>query len=358
MDTTQRTDPHRPSAIIPADYEFVAIWADNIGGGHTMGAGINLQVEFIQEQRRRCREHMEQTGGTYAHIETSGSCQVCGNVQAIYLAFYYHAKSNSYIRVGFDCSQKLDMSGSVDEFNLFRRNVQNHREAQAGKRKAIAILADQGLSEAWDIYTAEYPKHLETCKASGRNQFGDDNGVENPCSCELQQRVRQFDQFPERTTRDIVSKLVRYGSVSDKQTGFVRSLLQQIHDRPIIEAQRKAEADQAGPVPTGRVRMQGVVIMVKEYDKPQFHYHDSDTVTKILVKLENGSKVMGVRFSNVDKGEKVDFVATVEASKNDVKFGFFKRPMVPKSDEQITADKQAKKRAAADKKFITTVAWA
>ena len=342
-----RTDVHTPSQIIPSDYEYVAICTMNI-----VGFG---DAQFMLQERETVRRHMERTKGEYAHVETSGSCQVCGNVQAIYLALFYHAKSNSYVRVGFDCTQKLEMSGDLPAFNLFRRNVQNAREAQAGKRKAIAILADAGLSEAWDIFTAPAIEHNEGCAAKGIHANGDDNGVYNGCTCGFEKRWRQDNAFEEITIRNIVGKLVKYGNISEKQIVFVRNLLTKITQRPIIDAQRKAEADAAGPVPTGRVQMTGTVLMVKEYDKPRFHYNDSDTVTKVLIRLENGSKVMGARFANVEKGQTVTFVASVSASKDDPKFGFFKRA---KLQSDIDASKKMSKDYQEAKKLMKIVAWA
>lgn len=160
MKTKQRTDVHRPGVIVPSEYDYVAVWTMNIQG---LG-----DCEFIRREREICKAHMARTGGTYAHVETSGSCQCCGNVQAIFLVLFYHAKSNTYIRVGIDCSEKLGMSGDSGAMNLFKKNVANAREAQAGKRKAQAILADAGLTATWEIFTAEYPNHSEGCPARGQ----------------------------------------------------------------------------------------------------------------------------------------------------------------------------------------------
>lgn len=313
-----RNDIHAPSQIIPSDYQYVAIWTMNI-----QGIGDAL---FMLQERETVRRHMERTKGEYAHVETSGSCQVCGNVMAIYLALFYHEKSNTYLRVGFDCTAKLEMSGDTTAFNLFRRNVQNAREAQAGKRKAIALLADAGLSEAWDIYTQTCDGHLTICVGAGLNSFGDHNAVEKGCNCDYDARWKAYNAFEERTTRDIVGKLVKYGNISDKQKEFVTKLLAKIQQRPIIEALRQAEKDAAGPVPTGRVQMQGVVLSMKTVERQTHYYGDDGMSTKLLIQLENGSKVWGNRFANLEKGDRVKFTATVQVSRDDAKFGFYKRP--------------------------------
>lgn len=341
-----RTDIHRPSSIIPEDYQYVGVWTMNI-----QGIG---DAQFILREREIIRKHMEQTKGEYAHVETTGSCQVCGNVQAIYLSLHYHAKSNTYLRVGFDCEAKLGLSS--EDHNLFRRNVANAREAQAGKRKAIAILSEAGLIAAWDIYTAKWESHLEGCAGGVLNSWGETAEMHGtPCTCDSNKRWSVFNAWEERTIRDIVGKLVKYGSISEKQAQFVASLLHKIDQRPIVEAQRQAEKDAAGPVPTGRVTVKGIVLSLKEVDRAPRYYGDPGVDTKVLIKLENGSKVYGNRFANVEKGQTVEFIATIQASKDDVKFGFFKRATL-KSDAD--ASKLASKERQELKKLLKTIAYA
>ena len=87
-----RTDTHRPSAIIPDDYEFVACECTKIEG---LGDCL-----FIQQQREMIKAHMTRTGGTYSRHEHGGNCHICGSVNLIYSILYFHAPSNSYIRLG------------------------------------------------------------------------------------------------------------------------------------------------------------------------------------------------------------------------------------------------------------------
>ena len=140
----KRTDIHRPSAIQPSEYSFVAF--DYLGGS-------DLDVlRMLGTERQRVQTHMKMTNGKWAQHEHGGTCYVCGAF-AIYLAIWYHQPSNSYIKTGEDCAQKMDMSYSEDDFNRFRRVIGDARETQAGKKKAQTVLADNGLSRAWDIYT-------------------------------------------------------------------------------------------------------------------------------------------------------------------------------------------------------------
>ena len=209
MSTTIRTDSHRPSAIVPDNYEFVAC-------EHIKTEGDPGLCEYQNEQRETIRAHMANTGGTYSRHEHGGNCHVCGSVNLIYSILFYHEPSNSYIRVGEDCAQKLEMGGTR-EMSAFRAAMRNALEAQAGKRKAQAILADKGLSALWAIYTAPAER------AASR----DEEGI-----------VPGQKQLPyeEATICDIVGKLVRYGSVSDKALAFAESLLGKIAKRAEIAA--------------------------------------------------------------------------------------------------------------------------
>src|SRR5208337_3984451 len=164
-----RNDIHSPKNIVPSDYEYVGIWTMNI-----TGIGDCL---FIQEERKRNKAHMDRTGGQIRHY-SNGSCGICGNVMAIYLALFYHAKSNEYITAGVDCAEKLDIGCDFKAMQQFKRRCADAREQQAGKRKAIALLSDAGLIDAWEIFTREYPKHAEGCEFTKNDSF-----VDGTCNC-------------------------------------------------------------------------------------------------------------------------------------------------------------------------------
>src|SRR5208337_106414 len=305
-----------------ADYEYVAVWTMNI-----QGLGDCL---FIRQEREICKAHMARTGGQVRHY-SSGSCGICGNQLAIYLALFYHAKTNEYITVGVDCAQKLDMCGDFKAVELFKRRCADAREQQAGKRKAIALLGDAGLMDAWEVFTAEYPKHAEGCGVQHPAHAQEDYiGQEVPgtCTCGVRKLIRDtFEAYEETTIRDIVGKLVKYGNISDNQKAFVSKLLGNIARRPIIEAQRKAEHEAAAPVQSGRLEVTGTVLAMKEVEAYQVSRYSPETAWKLLIRLDDGSKVWGSRFANLNKGDRIRFTATFEPSKDDPKFGFYKRPV-------------------------------
>ena len=88
------------------------------------------------------------------------------------------------------------------------------------------------------------------------------------------------------------------------------------------EAKRQAQIDAAEPCPTGRVAITGEVLSTKWQDSA---YGRS---LKMLVKDDRGFKVWGSVPSsmNPNRGDRITFMAAVQPSQDDEKFGFFKRP--------------------------------
>jgi hypothetical protein len=288
MQTLVRTDEHRPSVIKAEDYTFVAFENVNIVGF--------ADVAVVQYNHELIREHFALTGGTYANHEHGGNCGICG-ASAIWTVLFYHKPSNTYIRTGRDCADKLDLGYSDGLFNQFHKDVTRGLEFQAGKRKAEAILVEAGLSRSWSIYLAELS---------------------------AAQSAAQSGPYEERVTADIVGKLRQYGSISDKAKSYLAVLLTKIDGRAAKLAQQAIDKEAAAPCPSGRVMISGKVVSLKTEDDPFSRY--GGVRTKVLVVADSGFKVWGSRFENVEVGQQVMFVATVEVSKNDPKFGFFKRP--------------------------------
>jgi hypothetical protein len=275
---TIRTDIHRPSAIVPADYSFIA--CDSLYSNA-------MDVPFIRAQRAVITAHQARTGGAWSNHEHGGTCHVCG-AAAMYLAVYHHTPTNTYIQTGEDCADKMSL-GQPAAFRCIREEVKRDREAQAGKRKAQEVLAAADLSAAWTVYTTPHAPAYE-----------------------------------ENTISDIVGKLVRYGSVSDKQLAFVRRLLAAIPERAVKVAARAVEQAAAAPVPVtdARIVIEGEVLS-KKVVEGRF-----GSVLKMLVKTDAGTKLWGTVPAAIspEKGDRVKLVAKVEPSKDDPKFGFFSRP--------------------------------
>ena len=276
--STTRTDIHSPSNIIPADYEYVACeWLRD------------RDCTGFEGDRDALENHYAATGAGFSdHKHNAHHCHVCGSVNLIYSIVYFHAKSNVYIRVGADCAYKLGLGGTA-QINAFKKAVREYAEVYAGKQKAQRILAEKGLSALWDI-----------AMATDRKGFA----------------------YEENTISDIVGKLVRYGSVSDRAVSFAESLLGKIGKRAEIAAQRAAEQEAAAPCPAGRVTVTGMVLSTKVQEG------DWGSVFKMLVRDDSGFKVWCTvpGGENLDRGNRVTFTVTVSPSNDDPKFGFGSRP--------------------------------
>jgi len=257
-----RTDAHRPAAIDPQDYDFVA--CDYLGQyGSLM---------FLQE-REVFRAHLTATGGKFSQHAHGGTCHICG-AGAMYVAKFHHRPTNTYIVTGMDCAAKMDM-GDARVFRDFRSKVRAGLEAAAGKRKAQATLAAAGLSQAWEIYTAT--------NADGH-------------------------RWEENTIGDIVGKLVKYGSISDKQQAFIGNLLTKIEGRTAIDAQRaiaKAASQHVG-VEGERRDFTLTVKAVPSFDSA------FGTVYVHICRDEAGNTVIYKGKEIAEKGQTVTLKATIK----------------------------------------------
>lgn len=259
----------------------------------------------LADERRNIQAHMNRTGGTYSRHRHGGNCHVCG-ASAIYTVLFYHEPSNSYIRTGNDCAQKLDMAYSEGDMEAFRTAIKGALELKAGKRKAEATLAELDLSAAWQLFMIGGRRHstgryLDECLAV-RDTWKDGN--------------------EERSIVDMVERLIQYGSLSEKQYGFMRTLLERIPRREQIAAERAAEKEAAKPAPKGRAKVSGTVLKVDVYESA------FGSTTKMLVKADEGFMVFCSRPAglNCERGDHVTFVATLTPKEDDPKFAWGSRP--------------------------------
>jgi len=299
-----RNDIHAPSAIIVEDYHFVALEHVKIESMH--------DVYIVMENRRRLDAHkLAHPGARFSRHEHGGVCHICGNGNCIYTAVFYHPKTNEYIRTGLDCAEKLDMA---DEraFKAFRDGIDDARRLQKGKNKAKAVLADAGLTRAWEIYTLD----TDGLRALGAVRTITSDGQSHDV------RTEELGKLA-----DIVDRLVKWGSLSEKQLNFVGLLVKRIDNKVAYEAEqaarKAAEQANAADCPKGKVKISGEILSTKVVDG----YYGLQT--KMLVREDLGFKVWGslpAAIGSAKKGDRVTFTATVKPSDDDSKFGFFSRP--------------------------------
>lgn len=295
---TKRTDIHRPGIIIPEDYEYVGIeYMKVVDIGDTF---------FLAAERERLNAHMKATGGKFSGHDHGGNCHICG-AWAIYTARFYHAATNVYIRTGFDCADKLHMGADFNALKAVKNEIKNWKALKAGKTKALGILTEAGIEDAFAIYSEGFPtEDLESA------------------------RVRKSAEWKVATITDIVEKLVKWGDISEKALNFLGKLTKEMGEIAWTDAETvKADAAEAKvlaklpDLPEGRYEIEGEILGTKYVES------DYGGTLKILVRDDAGYKYWGTRASAIweaEKGDRVNFTAKVTRSDDDRLFGWFNRP--------------------------------
>tara|TARA_R110000803_G_C11803217_1_gene299711 strand:- start:45 stop:599 length:555 start_codon:yes stop_codon:yes gene_type:complete len=92
------------------------------------------------------------------------------------------------------------------------------------------------------------------------------------------------------------------------------------------ELERQKEREQAEDVAEGKQLIAGTILSTKQVEG----YGYNQWVLKMLVQDDRGFKVWGTVptsiYADAEKGTRVQFNASIQASNDDSKFGFFKRP--------------------------------
>lgn len=339
MATIVRTDIHRPSAIVPADYKFVAFSVWEWSYAYDAAATGVMIAEAT-----RLRLHMDQTKGKWAEHQHGGSCMICG-AHAIYLATYYHPASNEYICCGMDCAENMSMM-EVNAFRRLKDAITGAQKTRKGWVKAKRAMEFYQLEHVWMIYEECNAPDASTIEGALRQA-----GLENDEVARLALRdmfeeagldpLRQPVPWgkEERIICDIVGKLVQYGSLSEKQRGFLAKLAQDIKDRPerdALQAERDAKRaeEKAKALDAPRGRASAIVEVLKTetkvYDGRGYGYGQPDSREVMTVKsITSGWVAWGTvpaSCSGVEKGQRIDLTATFEPKADDPKFAFFKRP--------------------------------
>jgi hypothetical protein len=267
-----RTDIHCPSRIVPLNYNFVALRVTGI-----------CDAGFVWHEREILRSHMEKTGGAFSDHEHGGTCHICG-ANAIYMCVFYHVPSNAYIECGEDCARKLDLRADFNRVASFKKNFALWREFQAGKTKAQGLLEEAGIYDAWLLYEQGAPSLPHDARG---NLF-----------------------YEELTIRDIVSKVVKYGSISERQVAFVRGLLDRIPARAAkLEAfQAKRAASQHVGTVGERRTFTATIKAVKEIETA----YGLSTFT-VLAQGDDTIIWFGRGFGNVGKGDVIVFKGTIKS---------------------------------------------
>lgn len=231
-----------------------------------------------------------------------GSCNYCG--RGIALVFRIAGADGAEFSVGSDCVLKTHDNGLIDETKNLRRAMsatkrnKKRAEKQKARLAAIADRAEQFLNEHEGLRDALIQDHA--------------------------------------ILRDLNKALLTFGLLSEKQVDLAFTLARRIQNHKEQNEARMALLSNASPWESGRIRLEGTVVCTKKVEA--FPSGRSISTIKMIVELTDGKRCWGtvprglLDFSDWDqlKGQRVEFVATVQPSPSDPHFAFFKRPTAGK----------------------------
>lgn len=268
-----RADVHRPSAINPGDYEYIG----------------------VDEARKALKEGQKVAG-------PGGVCHHCGKA-IVWRVHWRYIPTGDVVTFGYICTEILGMSDNrIDhEMTLLKRQAENERKQERAKMER---------QEREDQFKAQHPDvvtFLSTLDEGETFMF----------------------------LVDMKNSMERWGSLTERQIESVKKCMaarQKFYAKKMEEAMNEPTTS----LDEGRRVIEGEVVSHKWVDNDYTGGRDH----KMLVKQDDGNKVYGSVPRQVSdycyhndenenrdlKGMRVKFTATVEQSKNDEHFGFFKRP--------------------------------
>ena len=272
-----RTDLHRPSVMIPADYALVATFAharyDMYGECVDDGFGLDEVEAFMNTHEG----------------ETFGNTLRCGSCGARFLsgALWVHEPTGEALFTGRDCADSMALVADWSEAELSAKRAADRRKLAVqrmvkAKQVADFLAANEGLEDALGTaYLGGKPHHILT---------------------------------------DLSGRLQQWGSLSPAQVALAFKIAGE------VEVRNRQPQEVLVTPPTGRVSFRGKVVSIKQ------HEHMYGVTLKATIRVET---VAGVWYCWVtqpgsaswSRGEEVTVKATVSPSDR-LGWGFGSRPTV------------------------------
>jgi len=303
--TTAREDIHCPRNFRADRYEFLGVWAF-------------VEPKCIEEIHelllvRKHVKHLLANGWRWADHHRGSQCDICGAYH-IYSFVLACDETRELIRIGGDCATKFGAGGDFNALANVRRAVTDWRQLKAGKAKAHAMLAEAGLD-------ADFALQFVHVVGSGFQPWLEEFVVGLGVDIEKE----DFNPEMEKTLkiRDIMHTIIRTGRLSEKQSSFLGSLLEQAKDFKGSKARREAKLSAAreASVHVGQVgdkiELEGTVTFQRTCDG---HY---GTYQLVSIDCGEGRKIF-TRFTGrreFERGETIRFRATIKEHTEDAKFG-------------------------------------
>jgi hypothetical protein len=296
---TNRTDPHRPGAIVPQDYEFV-LWYD-CGSGEEPSYGVNCMKPVFDwatlqaipgataHSHDCCILGLREQGEKFAETgrdHGTGKCTVCG-AWFRFGQVWRHLPTGDLIHLGHDCADKYSLVA-----NRMSRNEWARYQEALGKKRTQAAKEHQ--------------------RATARDKFIKANGLEEAFEVRNQHEILV----------DMFGRLHQWGSLSEKQVAFAKKLTAEIKNPTPKVEEIKVSA------PSGRVTFTGTIVSAKWYDNA---YGGNVKITVKVATPDGIWLAWGTLPSAVTdscdslRGRKITLTGTLTAG-NEPHFAFFKRP--------------------------------
>lgn len=297
---SMRTDPHAPSALIPADYTWVGYTDDGDSNSDRMADGLlfpPIGSPNADEARRLANP------SRVRNAIHPGGCDACGQGDLRYRHYFRHDSTGDVIVLGNDCVKRMNF----DNHEAYKIALKIKRE-----RELERIRKEREAWEAANPKAAEFLHAVteERTSAGGSQYF----------------------------IMDLASKLHLYGSLSEKQTAAILTVISRKSE---IEAER-GEAEDLTEIPEelldGRHEFTGVVTRFKWKDDPAYGGYFAMTLRddrgfKIWGRCPKGTAPeidIDASEGTGDEHPRVSFFATLKPKKNDPTFAYFKCPTKPK----------------------------
>jgi len=311
-----RTDVHRPGAILPTDYTWVA----------------SFGTMYMAGEEPECYGYEDVPEGPFADIhEGLQACDVCGahyNHGAVLL----HNPTGIHITIGHDCASKYSLQLDLAGWKAW------HAAARDKRAQAAIEMKNATRAREWKAANPAVVEAIEAALAATRNDHSCETHGRNfdydSLCCRKAIKAEDLDRKNKAIMilADMARKLARYGSLSDAQAAFAVKLGETVRTWvPTIEKHV--------PAPTGRVTVCGRVVSVKDYESqygttwkmtvkvetPDGSWLTWTTVPTSIHDLYQDARTFDNGLAGWLKGRTVEFIATLERGKDD-HFAFGKRP--------------------------------
>lgn len=303
--TITREDIHCPRNFRADRYEFVGVWAF-------------VEPQCIEEihELLLVRKHVKElfsNGWRWADHHRGSQCDICGAYH-IYSFVLACDETKELIRIGGDCAMKFEAGGDFNALANVRRAVSDWRQLKAGKTKAHAMLAEAGLDADFALQFVHVP-------GDGHQPWLE--GFVAGLGVDIEKEGRNPELNTVHKIRDIVNTIIRTGRLSEKQSSFLGSLLEQAKDFAGSKARREAKfaAIKQSSVHVGQVgdkiELEGTVTFQRDceghYGSYQLISIDCGEGRKIFTRFTGGRQF--------EKGEEIRFKATVKDHTEDPRYG-------------------------------------